>query len=143
MTGVVMDAGQPLDHPRHPWQSPQVGVKTMGSRSLAERSVELPEVPRFQFRLSTGAASAPQSCHATTPPVAIPTSHALATDLQLPSDVREDHLTGGEQAGGLFAPQLQSVEVPPRRHRHSCSIDENGKIVTTIYEIVTILCEIQ
>src|SRR5207249_2507325 len=55
---------------------------------------------------STGAA---QSRGAAAPPFCVPTTHALATDPQFPSDCRKNHLARLEQTGCLFASMLQSL----------------------------------
>jgi len=90
---------------------------------------------------STGAA---QSRGAAAPPFCVPTTHALATDPQFPSDCRKNHLARLEQTGCLFASMLQSLKIPPWRNgcAHVFSIGHDTLCVTILRETVTVLCEI-
>ena len=90
---------------------------------------------------STGAA---QSRGAAAPPFCVPTTHALATDPQFPSDCRKNHLARLEQTGCLFASMLQSLKIPPWRNgcAHVFSIGHDTLRVTILRETVTVLCEV-
>ena len=58
MAGVIVHAGQSLDHRRHPWQGPQIRAETESPSTPALGSCKVLELLRIQLRLATRPACA-------------------------------------------------------------------------------------
>lgn len=143
MAGMIVHTGQSLRHQGHSRQRPQIGAEAVRPCALQQRFLDLPQLLAIQLGLAARPPGATQGRGAAALPFCVPTTHALATDLQFPSDRRENHLTGLEQTGGLFATMLQLPKIPTRRNRrwHDFSIGDGAWFVTILCESVTILCE--
>ncbi len=103
MAGMVPHAGQPLDDGGHPQQGPQIGREAVGSRPLAERAIDLFELPDRELRLATGSAGRSERGHAAPPPCPVPATDTLAAHAECPSD-QGGNLAGAEQLSGPQAP---------------------------------------
>ena len=138
MTRVIMDIRETFDENRHPRQGPQIRTEAVGPRSLAQFPVQTLNLPSIESRLAPSSTCAPQSAHAASFPLFIPSADTLAAYSQSSRDLGHDQLPSGKHAGRLVAPQLQCSKIPActkfGRHAHIISME------TTF---VTLLCEIQ
>jgi hypothetical protein len=137
MSGMVLHAGPTLNHFRHSRQGPQVGAKTVSSRPLSQRLLDLLELPAVQLRSAPGSPRSLQRPGSPALPLFVPTTHTLATHLQFTSDGRQDQLAGSEQPGGLSAPVFQPLKIPSRSNKgmHAHSVGYNETFVTALCEI--------
>ena len=144
MARMIVHTGQSLRHQGHSRQRPQIGAEAVRPCALQQRFLDLLELLVIQLGLAARPTGATQGRGTAAPPFFVPTTDALATDLQFPSDRRVNHLTGLEPTGRLFATMLQLPKIPTRRNRcaHDSSIGDGGLFVTILREIVTVLCEI-
>jgi hypothetical protein len=144
MARMILHTGQSLGHQGHSRQRPQIGAEAVRPCALQQRFLDLLELLAIQLGLAARPTSATQGRGATALPICVPTTHALATDLQFPSDRRVNHLTGLEQTGRLFATMLQLRKIPTRRNRcaHDFSIGDGVWFVTILREYVTVFCKI-
>ena len=144
MARMILHTGQSLRHQGHSRQRPQIGTEAVRPCALQQRFLDLSELLAIQLGLAARPTSATQGRGATALPICVPTTHALATDLQFPSDRRVNHPTGLEQTSRLFATVLELRKIPTRRNRcaHDFSIKDGGLLVTILREYVTVFCEI-
>ena len=124
MARMILHTGQSLRHQGHSRQRPQIGTEAVRPCALQQRFLHLLELLAIQLGLASRPTGATQGRSAAPLPFCVPTTHALATDLQFPSDRRVNHPTGLEQTSRLFATVLEFRKIPPRRNRcaHDFSI---------------------
>jgi hypothetical protein len=138
MTRMIMDARQPFDDASDARQSPEIRVKTVSPRALAQSPLDPLPLGRTQFRLPAGPAGAAQGFGPAPLPLFVPPTDALAAHLEVSSNGGQDPLPRREQARGTLAPLFQSPKISPWTigSSHTISI-YLGSV------LVTILCEAQ
>jgi hypothetical protein len=138
VAGVIVHAGQALNHRGNAGQRPQIRAEPMGPSALPQRPLHRAQLPRFQLRFAARAARRLQRRHTTALPLRMPPTHTLATHLQSMTDRRQTHPACCEQTGSLFAPMLQCLEITARGH-----VAEHASIIRQNAPFVTVLCDIQ
>jgi len=114
MPGMIANSRHPLDHRGHTRQGPQIAGKPMSPAAFEQRLLDLSQATTIQFRFAPRPPGAPQRLAPAASPFPIPTADALATYLELPRDGRQNQCASSKQTGCLFAPMLQSLEIPSR-----------------------------
>ena len=138
MTWVIPNAGQPLNHHGHPRQRPEIGPKAMHAGTLAQGPVDLPELWAVQLRLAAGPPRPAEGGGATALPRGVPAADALAADLQIPCDGRQNQPAARKQTSVLLASLSHPFKVPTWRKRHALSIRQEGFNVNILSEILSL-----
>jgi hypothetical protein len=110
----------------------------MGLCSLSQRNFDTSQLFTFQLRLATRSTRTSQCAPATTLPLLVPATYALATYLQFSGNPRQDHLASGKQSGRLLPSLCHCPEIPTLS-----KVSLHANILTQSQRIVTVLCEIQ
>jgi len=136
MTGMIVHAGESLDHARDPRQGPQLGREPVRAGALAQRPVQALQVGGHQFRLTARTPGAAQRSVPAAAPRLVPSTDALAAHPQRASHRCHD-LAGRQQARRPTAAQFQGVKVSAWHHMwmHAPSIHWAPGFVTLFCEI--------
>jgi hypothetical protein len=136
MAGMIVHAGELLNHARDPGESPQVCGKPVRAGSPAEGTIQAVQVGGVQSRFPSGAPGAAQCGGAAMTPGLVPATDTLSAHLQGARDGRHD-LARGKQARRPLAAQFQGMEVSAWGY-----IGVHAPIINEGAENVTLFCEI-
>jgi hypothetical protein len=110
----------------------------MHAGTLAQGPVDLPELWAVQLRLAAGPPRPAEGGGATALPRGVPAADALAADLQIPCDGRQNQPAARKQTSGLLASLSHPFKVPTWRKRHALSIRQEGFNVNILSEILSL-----
>ena len=107
MGGMVLDAGEPLDHHGDPVQGPQFTGEPVGGGTLQQRLLDLASWGS-DSRGGAGRSSATSASVPPVPPAGMPDADGLGGDTELAGDLGLAN-TDGEQLGGTQPAGLEPL----------------------------------
>src|SRR5829696_10020821 len=99
--GMVAGPGEPLDHGGDAGQGPVVGVEAVRAGALAQRGIQVVELPVVKARVGPGGAAAGQRLQPALSPAGVPAADVLAGHPELAGDLGLG-AAGGKQLTGLL-----------------------------------------